>query len=147
MPTLDSYIQINKQFRNEPSTIPSYAYLSWPLHFKTTAHHPTVTPRSDHIHDYTTALSSIPWNHLHRTHLLLPQLAPPKHHHLNSTHYFNLPSTQYKKTSYSNIALLPHTTASAALSLAYLPALTMKFKQWTRARRSCSYHQYRSLPT
>jgi len=131
--------------------IPSYAHLGWLLHFDI-AHHPTVTLRSNHIHDYTAILSSIPWwIHIlgvHHTQLLLPQkMTPPlKHHHPNSDHdkYFKLPTTQYK-TYYSNIALLPTSTA-AATSLAYLPALTTKFRRWIRTRRSCSYHQYRSLP-
>jgi len=119
---------------------PSYnLYLGWPQPCKTTApHHPKVTPRSHHSHDYTTVLSSIPWTLLYRNHLM-PLLAPP-HHYPNTTSYFKLSSKQPYKTYYCSVL---HQVR--AISLTYLPALTTKFRRCTRTRHTCSYHQYRTL--
>jgi len=125
-------------------------YREWPLlHCKPTAHHPKVRPRSHHSHDYTTVSSSILWNLLHHT-LLVPLLTSPyyrntqqQHRFLNSSSSLTLPSTQYKTYYYSNIALLPTATA---ISLAYLPALSTKFRRWRPTRHRSSYHQYQTLP-
>ncbi len=102
-----------------------------------TSHHLIVTPRSHNSHDYTTVLSSILWTLLYCNHLM-PLLAPP-YHYLNATSYFKLAITQQQyKTYYCSV--LPQI---GAISLAYLPVLSTKFR--TRTWHTCSIHQYQTL--
>jgi len=102
-------------------------YIEWPQSNHTIAPHPTATFRSQHSHDYTTVLSSIPWNHLIRISSVLATTLSERRHQPSYSPYLSDLHTLTSTPSYANTAL-PH----IALSIAYLPALPTKFRKWLR---------------
>jgi len=123
---------------------------------QTTRYQPTRSKRSTHCDDYTTVLSSIPWNLL--PHQQQPILTPnPTGIAVDMTTKYQVLHTPDSSTattcpihedqpsglkSYSKI--VPFVTVAS--SLAYLPALTTKFKGWIRIWPICYFSQHCSVP-
>ena len=129
----------------------------WHLNGPTAAdYQPTRSKRSTHCDDYTTVLSSIPWNLL--PHQQQPILTPnPTGIAVDMTTKYQVLHTPDSSTattrpihedqpsglkSYSKIVRF----VTVASSLAYLPALTTKFKGWIRIWPICYFSQHCSVP-
>jgi len=119
-----------------------------------TAHHPTTTNRPPHCDDYTTALSCIPWDPL-------TQLQPLLLHHSywqrdTGTYTYDIPTRFLTATVHDPFQTLTRlkfyskivSFLNEASSLAYLPALTTKFRGWIRLwhRPAWPSSQYRTVP-
>jgi len=121
----------------------------------TTAYHPTRSKRPPHSDDYTTVLSSIPWNLLPQLPFLLTRQSNWNSSTRNSYDHDVLPTHKSPATkaihdhfqtsslkSYSKVS--PYLTVASLL--AYWPALTTKFRGWIRNWHIWSFSQHCSAP-
>jgi len=154
----DPTIRLLSYTQNTPNLPPSTTTTSaqsqyqqgWHIIGPTTAHHPTTTNRPPHCDDYTTALSCIPWDPLTQ---LKPLLTHHSYWHLSVYTHDVLKPTQlltitlhdpFQRSGLKFYSKL--VSFLTAHSLAYLPALTTKFRVWIRIWRTCSSSQHRTVP-